>query len=822
MRPRLGDRFALRDDLLARLAAMPAEPTGEHTLGDVLDVTGDPTILRIAGLWARVADSVCAYSEMTSGEAYLNTVQDWTDTRRVVELVGYRPTQRTAGHGWIRVETTASAAPLVPAGTTVQAPGTPTRSMQSYEVAADTQLRSDWASLTITGVPQPGSPTGDQLRFLSDPGFSPSDRVVFVAEALKVSIPTTWGSWLNWTPIYLFAATPEMVATNIISNVAQSLVIPSTGLTLQGVARVTTRGDDLGATLLTFDRSLDSLLPANAAVAYGAYRVRAELRVPTQLDMISYLDNSKPPASQTVRATYPTNEPSEAIGKNWVYVEDASEASVGQHLILFTDTGKDCVVGTIRAIRSDYWHIAPGTPRPVAKIELSENLPMLFGQFTPVNVLLVDPRQSARHYQLPPLQPGDMAARIHPRPRSLPTQLAIQTTVDGATTWELAGCTANKNDSSSDTGGQIISLTIPRRGTADYVNNTGAATGNLVPIQHGASQSGSLVSTAAGTMIAGPVTGDVDAAGVVTNSLVIAVDGERFDEVPTLYGRGADEPVYATRLAADGRLVVTFGDGVNGMLPRGDIEGRWRTGGGLEGELDGAEINVLAGSVIGVTKIAGVGPITGAADQEDPVRMRRAAGARIRALDRAVAIGDLADLALTVPGTSHSVAWHGSGPPGCACAGSGVHVAFLRMSANTVRSPADTELHSVSGFLDSRRDTTVPLCVCAAIPSPVTVSGALVIDPRRQPAAVCTAVQTALLDTAGPLAPLSRDLGVPMDASDVVKMAQPVTGVVGITALTLTGAITVGTTGDISLGRVPALAYELLYLADTDLWGSPS
>ena len=96
LRRRLGDRLALRDDLLARLAAMPDPSRPGGTLGDVLDVAGDPTLVQVVGLWARVADGVCAYAELTAGEAYLGTAQDWTDLRRVVELVGYRPAQRTA------------------------------------------------------------------------------------------------------------------------------------------------------------------------------------------------------------------------------------------------------------------------------------------------------------------------------------------------------------------------------------------------------------------------------------------------------------------------------------------------------------------------------------------------------------------------------------------------------------------------------------------------------------------------------------------------------------------------------------------------------
>ena len=99
LRRRLADRLALRDDLLFRLAATPDPSQPGKTLGDSLDVAGDPTVLTVAELWARVADGVCAYTEMTAGEVYLGTAQDWTDVRRIADLVGYRPAQRTAAHG---------------------------------------------------------------------------------------------------------------------------------------------------------------------------------------------------------------------------------------------------------------------------------------------------------------------------------------------------------------------------------------------------------------------------------------------------------------------------------------------------------------------------------------------------------------------------------------------------------------------------------------------------------------------------------------------------------------------------------------------------
>jgi hypothetical protein len=141
-----------------------------------------------------------------------------------------------------------------------------------------------------------------------------------------------------------------------------------------------------------------------------------------------------------------------------------------------------------------------------------------------------------------------------------------------------------------------------------------------------------------------------------------------------------------------------------------------------------------------------------------------------------------------------------------------VHVAVLRLSASGVRVPDDAELLAVSGYLDARRDTSVGVCVCAAVATAVEAAALVAVGPSRDPAAVLAAVQSALLDPAGPLAPVPRDLGVPLDGSDIIELAQPVAGVIGITGLALTRRPNLPTAGDMTLGRLPAQRYELLYL----------
>jgi hypothetical protein len=784
LRRRLADRTDFRDALLASLAEV-TEPGG-GPLGERLDVAGDPTVVLMAELWARVADSVAAYTELAAGERYLGTAQDWTDLRRTTDLLGHRPTQRVAAHGWIRCTTDTGVSPLVPAGTRVQAPGTSTRPAQAFEVVDDTTLRADWADLTVTAVPQPSSPPASSLRLLIDPGWRPSDRLLLVAEKPAVFIPepTDWWDWLAWFYVYYLG----VAATR----------------TVVGTVGVTKRADDLGAFLFTMDRSLAGLLAPAAGTTYAAYRVRANLQVARRLEKLSFVSGT---TASTADVTY-SGEAS-AIQAGQLLVVDASAATPGLGIVVWNASG--ALVTTVASVGSLDWSVAPGTKHRVGVITLADELPPVL-QKSDIDIALVDERKLAQHYELPPLLHGATRLRVHPRPQVVPDRIAVRTT----SAWELAGCSLDGSDTATDVGGMLLAL------TAGFVGDAAAApaTSNLVAIQHGTTKDSPVTVTGGTAIVPGPVTGDVDAAGTVTDSLVVRVGGVRFDEVPSLYGRGPSEPVFSTRIAADGSLVLAFGDGEHGALPRGDVTARWRVGGGLTGEVDGPLIDTLLGSVRGVRKIAGVGATTGAADQEDQLRMRRAASARIRALDRAVSLGDLADLALTVPGTSHSAAWRGAGPPGCPCGGIGLHVAFLRTTDTGARAPFAAELLSMAGFLDARRDTSVGLCVSAGVSSALPVTVTLATDPRREPAAVLAAVTAALTDLEGPLAAAPREMGVPLDDSDVVAVVQPVTGVVGVVSLAVTPGIRTASAGETGIGRTPSERYELLSVGPVTVVGS--
>jgi hypothetical protein len=800
----LARRVGHFDQFVAELVRSAEGVTGPGgvPLGRDWDVEGDPRAMQLARLWAFVAEGVAAYAELTAGEAYLPTARDWTDLRRITALVGHRPRPRVAAQGWVRVDTDRGAAPLVPAGTRVQAPAVPgVREAQTFETIADSQLRADWADLTATPVPTPSAPTGRTLRFLADPGFAPGDRVLFVRERKPAATPPPILGWAQfWTWLTLLVAAP-----------------PSSDNEPVALAEVIERAGDLGTTVVSFDRDLSDLLK-DADKAYAAYRVTEAAGSARRLSKVLKLGDATPTAQVLSASLYSTQSPVSATA---VVLDTELETPSREQRVIVTDwRNRACDLAVVSTHQPLEWEVAPGTPTRVTKLDFTAAVPTLQGAGTnPVSVYVVDRRVAARHYRIDPAdRPAQL--RVFPAPAEPPRRIAVRSVPAGAPpVWEVFACApaAVQETAPADPRaprGLVLDLL---EGTPAGTVDRAPASANLVRVRHGATAAkplGGGDATAAGLSLpvpAAPVAADLGPDGTPVSSLVVRVDGLRWEELPSLFGAGPTD-VYTTVLAADGGVTVRFGDGEQGNRPatgRDNVTGTWRVGGGLASEVPSGAIDSLVGSIRGVKSVEGVGPTAGGADQDDERRARQIAPGRARAFGRAVSLADLRDLALGYPGVSHAVVWTGAGPPGCPCGTAGLHLGFLRRASASVRAPLPDEVTSLAAFLDARRDAEVALCVAAAVVTPVLVTATVDTDPRSEQAAVLAAVRAALLDPEGPAGPLTRKLGQPLDRSDLLAVIHGVAAVVGVASLTL-GGIQAATA---ALGRVPARVFELLVVA---------
>ena len=811
LRRRSGEFYAFLADLIATVEHLEVEGA---PLGGRWDVEGDPYGTLLARLWASVAEGVAAQTELTAGEAYLATAQDWTDLRRLAALVGYRPRPRIAAQGWVVALLDRGVDPLVPAGTRVQAPGTPARAAQTYEAVSDTQLHAEWDGLTATWVPQPAIPDGRQMRFLGEPGFRVGDQLLFVDETPPdPPNPGPIGEWYGFWYLltWWYSLTFAQSTTKALS-----------------VASVTGHKEELGTSLVSFDRDLNTVL-SSPTEPYGAYRILATASPAKRLEKVLRIPADTAAAVVPQTFTFSTDQAIDATNAKFVVLDTILEGcSAGQLVAVVDWATKSCDVVRVAAHRPVRWETAPGTNRRVSRLEFSDPVPALQNTANEKTVYVLDQRVVARHYVFPATQPaGPAQLRLYPDPVDTLEHIAVGVGPTDHLVWYVFGCTRAATQEDPAVSGDVpTGLIVDLVDGAPPVDALQApASGNLVRIHHGATAKATLGSgdttSVRQTMTTpdAPIASDVDAAGTPIPTMVLRVDGVQWDEVPSLYAAGP-APVFATRLEVDGAVTVEFGDGEQGArLPTGrnNVTAIYRVGGGTAGEVEAGAIDTLLGSVRGVKKVRGADPTSGGADQDDERRLRQLAPTRARAFGRAVSAEDLADLSLGYPGVSHAAAFTGAGPPGCACGGSGLHLAFLRTGSDGTRAPLDPEVTSLAAFLDARRDATVALCVSAGAVTALADTSALVaVDARRDASVVAAAAREALLDPDGPLAPARRLLGQPLDRSDVFAVLHSVTGVVGVATLFVAGA-----TGE--LGRRGAERWELVALRDgADVEGQPA
>jgi hypothetical protein len=794
LRRRVGEFHGFVQDLVAAVERQEVDGT---TLGTRWDIEADPAALRLVELWAYVAETIAAYGELTAGEAYLPTAQDWTDLRRIAALVGFAPRPPIAAQGWVVADIESTTNPVVPAGTRVQAPAKPGGSSQTFEVIADTALRAEWAGLTATWVPQPAIPAGRSIRFIGDPGFRAADRVLFVLEQ-QASLPAAGTGWVDFWG-YLF----ELVS--LCWNFEQPATAQAVALTTVGSATA-----ELGTSVVQFDRDLDKLLGESTTAPYAAYRVLGTASVARQISEVLRVPASgdATPAAVTASAL---GSPISADNTQITLDRPLEDLSKDKLVAVVDWASNNCDVVEVGNHWFTHWDVAPGTPTRVSALEFANPVATL-GRDGPITVYVLDRRVVARHYVFPDHDPGTSPPqlRLYPRPVDAPVRVAVASSSRPDADWEVYDCSPAALQETDDEGqpsGLIVDLP---NGVPESLTGLLPASGNLLRVHHGKSASvvlGSGDATQAGQELTtpdAPIASDLDEAGRPVPSLLLRVDGLEWDETPTLYGAGQTD-VFSVRRAPNGAETLLFGDGVEGArLPtgRGNVAATYRVGGGREGEVESGAITTLLGSIRGVKKVKGAGPTEGGADQDVESDLRRLAPTRARAFGRVVSAEDLVDLALGYPGVTHAAVWSGQGPPGCTC-GSGLHLAVIRSGTSGPRPPLPAEIGQLSGYLDSVRDATVPLCVCAGVVTAPTLTAALATDPRRDTAAVVAAVATALADPAGPLGPAQRVLGQPLDRSDVFAAIHEVPGVVGVSSLDLPGA-------DSELGRLAAKPYELL------------
>ena len=281
---------------------------------------------------------------------------------------------------------------------------------------------------------------------------------------------------------------------------------------------------------------------------------------------------------------------------------------------------------------------------------------------------------------------------------------------------------------------------------------------------------------------------DPNSFAAVESTLIVTVNGVRWQERPELLDSAPDDQAFTTTADQQGKTTVVFGDGFHGARPPSGVDNvhaRYRKGIGTSGNVDSGGVQQLVDSAPGLQKVANPLPTGGGADPEDVAGIRRNAPAGVRAFGRAVSADDYAALALTFPGVGKAASvWvtrDESFRP--------VIHPYIQLTVATADqvplAQQPTLTSKLRRFLDQRRDPNVVLRIVDFTPVFLNVAVTVDIDDRFPRTATLSRAQGALSD----FFDFQRlDLGVSIHLSDLYAALLAVAGVSDANVTTLARA----------------------------------
>ncbi|TQF06853.1 putative baseplate assembly protein [Kitasatospora acidiphila] len=241
--------------------------------------------------------------------------------------------------------------------------------------------------------------------------------------------------------------------------------------------------------------------------------------------------------------------------------------------------------------------------------------------------------------------------------------------------------------------------------------------------------------------------------------------------------------------------IVTFGNGVRGLIPAVDAEivaVSYRSGGGAAGNVPAGAIDTLLSALPGVDSVTNSRAAAGGTDLESLDELKRNAPALLRRQGRAVTAADYASLARQVGGVADALALPLAHPdhPGVDVAGS-VTVVVVADTDDDPPAPSGELIAAVCRYLDQYRLIATELYVSGPVFVPVSVHAALTIDPYAAADGVAALADQALRDFLAPLhraadGTRSAHFADQFQPTSLYAVLLAVPGVLAVTALEIT------------------------------------
>jgi hypothetical protein len=267
----------------------------------------------------------------------------------------------------------------------------------------------------------------------------------------------------------------------------------------------------------------------------------------------------------------------------------------------------------------------------------------------------------------------------------------------------------------------------------------------------------------------------------VESTLTVRVNGVAWAESSSLYSLGPRDQTYIVTIedgiddgdGGPGKTHITFGDGRSGVrLPTGveNIRATYRSGIGLEGQVDAGSLTLLQTRPLGVRSVTNPLPASGAADPEQRDQARQNAPITVLTLDRIVSLKDFEDFTRAFSGIGKAQAtaiWDGEINI--------VHVTAATAGGDTL-DPNSLLYSNLKVAIDAARDPYLPVVLQGYQPIYFRIVAKVLVDERYVKEDVFTAIEAVLLEA---FSFEQRAFGQAVSAAEVTTLVQ---GVEGVTA----------------------------------------
>ena len=248
--------------------------------------------------------------------------------------------------------------------------------------------------------------------------------------------------------------------------------------------------------------------------------------------------------------------------------------------------------------------------------------------------------------------------------------------------------------------------------------------------------------------------------------LIVRVDGVEWTRIDDFFDAEPNDQVYILRVDDDGTVRVVFGDGIKGSrLPQGElnIEAQYRTGLGLEGEVDEETLTQLKRPPIGIKRVINPSNAIGAADPQTLETARLIAPQTVKTLGRIVSLQDYEDFARNYAGIGKAKASIISEDKF-----DFVHLTVSPESDSSLDASAPI-LTQIFSAIDALRDNVLPLKIEPYEVNFFQLTARIFYDPRYIPDDLQTTIRDVLMEEFGYF---RRSLGQAVTSLEVITTLQ--------------------------------------------------